>query len=349
MKKIINSILIATIATACSYNNSIETTHTEEIPVSQKTITTLPIIPLNKSEVAKITGFSKCGDKIILGHFNAEYSAISINLKSKVREGILPSSRKRKEKAGLSAFQMNNNEATTFNFRTGEFKELSSPLSRSGSGNSNTIQLPKNQQHLQAVKAGPFVIATGIYEQGRYLLYCPETGIADYQLDYPSHPAYPSIKEKTKSILYASTVLKVRPDNQAFVSADIQSGNIEFCRIIGDRIEQVKAYCFHHPKVYINESAKCKVAYSRDNRSGFTDVAVSDDKVYAIYSGKTFRGNEQDFQQCNKMLVFDWQGNLLDTYSVDMPLTNISFDNTENMLYGLGRNPDPVLVQIPLQ
>ena len=110
--------------------------------------------------------------------------------------------------------------ARTFNYRTGQLTEASALSTRSGESATATIQLPKDQKHLQVARAGKFIIATGLYAQGRYLLYTPETGEADYQGSYPEHPVYPDIQESTKSILYASTVLKVSPDQQSFVCAD---------------------------------------------------------------------------------------------------------------------------------
>lgn len=349
MKKILYSILTASIAVSCSSGDNLETNNTVQIPSGEKMLTTTPMVTLTTEEARQVTGLFKCGNNLILGHYNAEYAALSIDLQTKSRQNMLPVSRNRKERNGMSGFNVRNNEQlSTFNFRTGQLSEKSVTSGTRSGETSQTIQLPEGQQHLQTVRVGSFIIATGLYEQGRYLLYSPESGIAEYQLPYPTHPAYPNIQEKTKSILYASTVLKVRPDNQAFVCADMYSGNIEFCRIIGERIEQVKTSCFHHPKVYINEKARAKVAYSRDNKFGFTDITVSEDRVYAIYSGRTYREDGQRSQQCRKLMVFDWEGSLLNTYDIDSPLSNISYDETENVLYGLARNSEPTLVKMSL-
>lgn len=80
------------------------------------------------------------------------------------------------------------------------------------------------------------------------------------------------------------------------------------------------------------------VAYSRDNRFGFTDITVTSEKVYAIYSGHTYRENPRTFQQCRQLLVFDWEGTLLETYALDTPLTHITVDVSENVLYAIGHD-----------
>lgn len=75
------------------------------------------------------------------------------------------------------------------------------------------------------------MIDTGLYEKGRYLLYSLPDQSARYSLSYPDHPVYPGLQEKTKAMLYASNVLRVRPDGEAFVCADMYSGVIDFCRV----------------------------------------------------------------------------------------------------------------------
>ena len=161
--------------------------------------------------------------------------------------------------------------------------------------------LPDSLNTLRAIRAGNYIIATGLYTQGRYLLYDLDTKTFGFHLSYPEHPVYPALREDTKAILYASTVLKVRPDNRYFVCGDMYSGNLEFCRITGDHIDRIKAYCYHHPRVYITEKTVPDVAYSRDNRFGFTDITVTSEKVYAIYSGHTYRENPRTFQQCRQL------------------------------------------------
>lgn len=48
MKKIIYSVLAASMLAACSYNDNFEITDTVTIPASQKTLTATPIVPLSK-------------------------------------------------------------------------------------------------------------------------------------------------------------------------------------------------------------------------------------------------------------------------------------------------------------
>ena len=189
-----------------------------------------------------------------------------------------------------------------------------------------------------AVKAGKYIISTGFYTQGRYKLENIASGETGYFLQYPDHPKFPKIDEETKAIMYASNVLRLRPDNEAFVCGTMYSGVLEICKIQNDQIFAVKQLNLHYPKVYIQKSkAKDKyptVAFSRDNFFGFTDIFTTQDRIYTIYSGKTFRENQKNIQEGSFLMVFDWNGNLLKSFELSVPLTLLKYNEEEKAIFG---------------
>ena len=91
-----------------------------------------------------------------------------------------------------------------------------------------------------------------------------------------------------------------------------------------------------------NEGA-VRVAYYADNITGFQDVAVSNDRIFVLYSGKTYKAERQKIANCPTLLVFDWDGTLLETRTIPQMATYISYDLEENALYGT--TPDAKLVR----
>ncbi len=77
------------------------------------------------------------------------------------------------------------------------------------------------------------------------------------------------------------------------------------------------------------------MTYCQGNRFGFLDVAVTEDKVYALYSGKTYKMDRGRAFESNCLLVYDWEGNLIRTLYFGDALTGISYDREEGMLYGI--------------
>ncbi len=209
------------------------------------------------------------------------------------------------------------------------------------------LELPEGEQHLAAVKGSDFTISTGIYDKGRYL-YTPIAGEAKYFVAYPVHSGYPDMTGKQKAILYASSVLRIRPDERSFVCADMYSGGIDFCSVDNGSITLVKRVCFHTPDIQVRGKENPKIVYTKNNRMGFSDITVSEDRVYALYSGKTYNQSGKDFYTCNELLVFDWDGNLLNTYMLDKSAVGVSYDEGENVLYAVSNVPDIPMFRIHL-
>lgn len=348
MKKCIYIALCVISMAACTDDSVHELEHDRDQLNSVGTVTTRLIVKLAKYGVTDLEGFVKQGDFLSVGRSYEDYQVRVINLRTNQCTGRLRLGERADEATGITNLSMGpDGSVTALDFQHGRLHEISSsPLARS---ETPALQMSTERQHLIAVKGESFVISTGLYEEGRYRFYSLESGKEEYFLSYPGHPDYPNISQRTKSILYASTVLRLRPDNGAFVCTDIRSGIMDICRVNGDKIENVCRHCYYYPKVEIIENEDVSVAYYEDNVSGFRDVAVSNDRIYVLYSGKTYRELKQNVSQCQTLLVFDWEGNQLSSLAIDTPVTHLSFDLSENVLYGLtGTYGDVAIVRLNL-
>lgn len=303
------------------------------------------VVDLSRVGVDEISGFVKRGNRLVVGATYAkEGFARCVNLEDREITRSVSASGGIRSLSSFNSFD--GSSVTALDFRTGELIESPvAPIARGESPESIT-QLPKDKQHLSAVKADDFVIATGLYEEGRYLLYSLVDGSARYFLSYPETPEFPGLRENTKAMLYASSVLRVSPDRSAFVCADMYSGVIDFCRVAGGAIERVKTVRLHYPKVKIAEVPSSRVAYTPDNRFGFMDVAVTGDRVYALYSGKTYRVDRGRAFECQTLLVYDWEGNLVRSLLLDVALQGITYDGEEGAVYGITCDFEMTLVRL---
>lgn len=309
--------------------------------VKSEKVDVIRLADLSRYGMDDMNGFVKRGHRLVLGKtFTTGGVVRTLDLDNPEEKMLVAKSETSSGRVrSLSSFtSFDGVSVTALDFESGELVENSvSPLAR-GESQESVIKLPLGQQHLIAVKAKDFVVSTGFYEEGRYLLYSLVDGSARYFLSYPDHPDYPGLQEKTKAMLYASSILRVRPDQSAFVCADMYSGVIDFCRITADSIERVKMIRLHYPKVEIMETPSPRVAYYRDNRFGFSDIAVTEDKVYALYSGKSYQEAGGQVSGGQTLLVYDWEGNLVKSCSLEEPLTNMSYDWYEKEIYGITSN-----------
>lgn len=236
MKKTIQILLFSVQLIGCSVPDPLDSDLVSINTNQAITLKTVQVTNLKNWGIKQASRIIKQGDQLIISDRNGSRHAVNINLQSQVQKDLFPCGRGHNQAISITSLSTDSDsEITAFDFRQG--KLLITPTANTPKTRSTApsfIQLPTEHQHISAIKAGSFVIATGIYEQGRYLLYSPEENKVSYFLTYPNHPSYPNIQEKTKGVLYASTVLKARPDNQAFVCADMYSGIIDICRINSD-------------------------------------------------------------------------------------------------------------------
>ena len=319
--------------------------------VKSECVKVVRLTDLAQTGIYDVSGFIKQGNKLIVGTtYMKEGVARALDLESPLQEDLsLEKGNSSRWVRALSSFNsFDGKSVTALDFRTGELIENPiSPLTR-GTTEETIVQLPEGEQHLIAVKTDDFVISTGFYTEGRYLLYSLADGSARYCLSYPDCPEYPDLQEKTKGMLYASSVLRVRPDGQAFVCADMYSGVIDFCRLIPGGIERVKLERLSYPMTEISETPVPRVLYKRENRFGFMDIAVTSECVYALYSGKTYERDRQGAFEGNRLLEYDWEGNLVRTLDFNVALTGITYDCDEGALYGIAGNAGVSLVKLRL-
>lgn len=197
------------------------------------------------------------------------------------------------------------------------------------------MELPQylQEQSMTSVKGGAFIISTGVYEQGRYCLYSLARKSEKYFLSYPGHLDYPGMAEKTKRILYATSLLRLRPDNKAFVCADCHSGMVEICSVENLEIDSICRYCFYYPQLEIREKNNISMILYKEEKFCCRDISVSEKRIYALYSYRV-NSREDDSSVQQFLLELDWQGNLLASFRVDRPVAHLHFDASNGMLYG---------------
>ena len=305
----------------------------ESILTETKPSTTVRLVDMAGSGIYNVIGLVKQGNKIVVGTLTDEGFSVDVDMNENTRLKRIPSSKKLMELSSFSSF--NGESVTAFDFRNGELVEQPLMATSRTTACERITRLPEERQHLVVAKAEDLIIATGLYEEGRYLMFNPATREEHYYLSYPDHDVYPHLRELTKAKLYASSVIRIRPDKKAFVCADMYSGLLDFCRIEGNRIERVKLERLHYPKVKIVEDMDSQVAYYKSNPFGIVDMAVTEERVYALYSGKSYEEKEMWANLGYLLLTYDWEGNILKTHTLDVPLACITYDREENVLYGV--------------
>ncbi len=193
---------------------------------------------------------------------------------------------------------------------------------------------------------GDNVVATGIFEDS-WLRVINEEGEVVSKIDFPHFPETDNIPDVSLSTLYISTHMANSPNNKKMVSATQNHGVISFFYNREDsQLEEYKQIKYYGPTFSIHDSNN--ISFSRDNVVGFCGLDCDDRYVYALYSGKTFTEHGMQNHHCNNLFVYDWDGTPIKHYVLDISLYSMNYDKERNIIYGIGFNPEGVLVEYQL-
>ena len=329
MKKILYIVIFLA---ACSEDNYLN--EPQEFQTSGNEVHADFVANLSDYGISYPSKITKHGNLLAVSQRYGETNVSLVDLTTRTTNPWLPFGGGTNEAYSVYNLSVNQRgELAAFDFNTG-ILHRHNPTASSRSASTPPLLLTEEEKHLSVIQGDNFIISTGLYEQGRYRFYSLDDNQATYFVSYPEHPQYPDLSRHLQSILWASTVLRLRPDNKAFVCTDIRSGQIDSCNIEGNSISLTCRHCYYYPHVDIDPKAHAPVAYYMDNLSGFRDVAVSNDRIFVLYSGKTYKDEKQNIANCSTLLVFDWDGTLLETRTLPQMATFISYDMEENALYG---------------
>ena len=213
------------------------------------------------------------------------------------------------------------------------------------------FDIPGEYLYTHLIAGDNFVIFTGMMEEGRYLYYDLNSRESEVYCSYPVGKEYENSPGEVKNRIMISSVMGMKPDQTKFVCMHYNSGVIDICRIENGGIVRHKLVDFFYPNVRIREGSDGfpAVGITRDYPNGFFGVQTDDNYIYAIYSGKTYEEYGAAFSQCDYLLVFDWDGNPVKAYHLEMPLTSIYWNESEHTLYGLSVGDGEYLVTYRLE
>jgi hypothetical protein len=194
------------------------------------------------------------------------------------------------------------------------------------------------------IKGQDGYVMLGNFKEGRYMYYKPSTGKAAFFGDYRVPYKYKRLDNFTKSLIYLSSKLAIKPDGSRFVAVHFNSGVIDINGFRNDSIVNLKQVDFHYQEIYVEGGRdRPRVYTKRSNKNCFFDVETSDEHIYAIYSGKSLDEAGRSLDHCDYLMVFDWDGNPAGCYRVHVPLYAICYNKQDNALYGVHVGEEAIL------
>ena len=237
-----------------------------------------------------------------------------------------------------------NNQLCTFDSSRGEIKLLTIHAENETIDCSTYLSVKQNHA-FEIIPVGKDVLLTnGAFEQSMFQLCSFQNDILSISDEYP----YKDEKEhKLSNQLRAMAYQGILSMNgqKKFAYATSNALQIHFYQIKDNQLDKlteiIESYAQYIPN---GNTTGYSVLNDGNSPECFTDLATTDNHVYALYSGRTFNKYKLSFRESKSLFVYDWNGKLIKTYHLDIPIVCFCIDEKEQKIYAIANLPDPALV-----
>ena len=176
-------------------------------------------------------------------------------------------------------------------------------------------------------------VGIGMFDDGRFRLYDSIGNIVSSFGVYPFRGE--GMSHIDRFFIYQGS-LAASFDGNYFAIGTAFCDNLEFYRVEDGNAVLIKRYesydvkaVFYGNRIRIDDN--CKMDYM---------AAYGGKYCYMLYSGKTYLENERRPIGGSKIIVFDWNGNYLRSYSTDAVIFSFCVDEENNILYASALDDD---------
>lgn len=212
-------------------------------------------------------------------------------------------------------------------------------------GDQPMLQLSAETALLGPVLAGAGRVSLGFFQEGR-LGRLDEAG----RLVGVSGRLPPDERDVPATVLqhaYQST-LKPNPSRTRFAVATRHADRLEILDLHGTLLALAEPPFGFVPQFEVRDrNGMAAMASGGSLRFGYIDVATTEDRIYALFSGRTRRGFPGRANFGEYVHVFDWGGTLLQVLKLDAEALAITAD-TEGFLYTVRHEPLPAVMRYVL-
>ena len=152
------------------------------------------------------------------------------------------------------------------------------------------------------------------------------------------------IPDRFRAMAYQGT-LRVN-SNGYFAYVILGAKQLHLYRVENDAIikvgEVIDGYGHYEPDM--STEGAYSVTHDANQSECYMDLAVTDNNVYALYSGRTFQEYRLQAFEGETIYVYNWQGALQKAYKLDIPITAFCVDEANKKIYATANMPEPTIV-----
>jgi hypothetical protein len=141
-------------------------------------------------------------------------------------------------------------------------------------------------------------------------------------------------------------MLNVSPDKQHYALSCIKTDVIEILDKESGVVTSVRGPLHHLPDFKVDNSPGYPML-AVDRRSSiqkYINTVLTDDNIYALFSGASSDQIKTGEKYCNDIFIFDYEGNVKGHYVLDITISYLAVDEENRKFYGLSYDDDPNVV-----
>ena len=208
------------------------------------------------------------------------------------------------------------------------------------------VHLAAEAQVLDPVWIDTMVVGLGILTDGRLSIF--DRNGRFLRRVGPEPPGSENVPPSVRHHVYQSK-LKANASRTRLVSATRHTDLLEIYDLEGNRLAAPAPPFGFMPRFEVREQRGMSVMATGDDlRFGYIDLTATDDRIYALFSGRTRMGFPGAANFGEYVHVFDWEGGLKAVYRLDSAAISISVDPAGRTLYAVRHEPKPSIVKYSL-
>ncbi|MDD4032271.1 MAG: BF3164 family lipoprotein [Bacteroidales bacterium] len=181
-------------------------------------------------------------------------------------------------------------------------------------------------------------LAVGVFPDFRFRLIDSHGNVFLKDIEYPIENTEKKLFH-IRGMAYLS-IIRAHPKQPRFAAADRYGGSLSVYNIDFQSfsISKINGFDLFFPQFETyNYNGTPNFKPNESTRWGYLSLSVTDERIYALYSGKNQKKGIS-YQQGNIIHVFNWEGNPLYRLTLDKEVRHIDVDSSRKTLYALYEN-----------
>lgn len=184
------------------------------------------------------------------------------------------------------------------------------------------------------------LIAVGFFEEGRFLLLDRNGEVIRALGVIPLADHIPPVA--AQQALQPS--LATRPRGTHVVIGSRYASRLDIYDVKSGELVPARSPAGFGPPLTVIRRGDLPVFVSdAHTRFGYLDVTATNDRIYALFSGRTRAGFPGRANMGSEIHIFDWAGELQGAVSLDCEAVHIVVNVGDQLLYAISHNPQPAV------